>query len=159
LLDPGELDRVVLALVRADRPDVAGGVEQFGLFTTRLAHAGPAAPDAVTGAVLSGPGLPAAREARRINGVLAAVRGMAVHAVAVGDASWDLVPPLCEVAGDRDLPDEARAGDGRMSRQSRVGVGIRQRVGQTSAWEIIYYVKPLPGLPQVRTRHVLMGAP
>ncbi len=95
------------------------GIEQFGLFMTWLAHAGPAAPDAAAGAVLSGPGVPPARGARRINGVLAAVRGMAVHAVAVGEASGDLVPLLYEVADDRDLPGEARAGDGRMSWRMR----------------------------------------
>jgi integrase/recombinase XerD len=95
------------------------GVEQFGLFMTWLAHAGPAGPDAVAGAVLSGPGVAPARGARRINGVLAAVRGMAVHAVATGQASGDLVPLLYEVADDRDLPVEARAGDGRMSWRMR----------------------------------------
>ena len=95
------------------------GVEQSGLFMTWLAHAGPAAPDAVTGVVLPGPGVPAARGARRINGVLAAVRGMTVHAVCAGQASGDLVPLLYEVADDRDLPGEARAGDGRMSWRMR----------------------------------------
>jgi len=98
------------------------GVEQFGLFMTWLAHAGPAGPagpDAVTGAVLSGPGAAPVRGARRVNGVLTAVRGMAVHAVATGHASGDLVPLLYEVADDRDLPDEARAGDGRMSWRMR----------------------------------------
>jgi len=95
------------------------GVEQFGLFMTWLAHAGPAGPDAVAGAVLSGPGVAPARGARRINGVLAAVRGMAVHAVATGQASGDLVPLLYEVADDRDLSGEARAGDGRMSWRMR----------------------------------------
>jgi integrase/recombinase XerD len=95
------------------------GIEQFGLFMTWLAHAGPAAPDAVTGVVLSGPGVPAARGARRINGVLAAVRGMTVHAVSAGQASGDLVPLLYEVADDRDLPGEARASDGRMSWRMR----------------------------------------
>jgi integrase/recombinase XerD len=95
------------------------GIEQFGLFMTWLAHAGPTAPDAVAGAVLAGPGVPPARGARRINGVLAAVRGMAVHAVAAGQASGDLVPLLYEVADDRDLPGEARAGDGRMSWRMR----------------------------------------
>ena len=94
------------------------GIEQLGLFMTWLAHAGPAAPDAVAG-VLSGPGVPAARGARRINGVLAAVRGMAVHAVATGQASGDLVALLYEVADDRDLPVEARAADGRMSWRMR----------------------------------------
>ncbi len=95
------------------------GVEQFGLFMTWLAHAGPAGPDAVAGAVLSGPGVAPPRGARRINGVLTAVRGMAVHAVAAGQASEDLVPLLYEVADDRDLPGEARAGDGRMSWRMR----------------------------------------
>ena len=95
------------------------GIEQLGLFMTWLAHAGPPAPGGTTGAVLSGPGAPPARGARRINGVLAAVRGMAVHAVAVGQASGDLVPLLYEVTDDRDLPDEARAGDGRMSWRMR----------------------------------------
>ena len=95
------------------------GVEQFGLFMTWLAHAGPAGPGAVAGAVLSGPGVAPPRGARRINGVLAAVRGMAVHAVAAGQASEDLVPLLYEVADDRDLPGEARAGDGRMSWRMR----------------------------------------
>jgi integrase len=40
---------------------------------------------------------------------------MTVHAVAAGEAGGHLVPLLYEVADDRDLPDEARAGDGRMS--------------------------------------------
>jgi integrase/recombinase XerD len=96
-----------------------GGVEQLGLFMTWLAHAGPPAPGGTSGVVLSGPGAPPARGARRINGVLAAVRGMAVHAVAAGQASGDLVPLLYEVADDRDLPGEARAGDGRMSWRMR----------------------------------------
>src|ERR1019366_6484249 len=41
------------------------GIEQFGLFMTWLGHAGPAAPDAVTGVVLSGPGVPGRRRPRR----------------------------------------------------------------------------------------------
>src|SRR6266567_4153245 len=95
-----------------------GGVEQLGLFMTWLAHAGPAH-GGTTGVVLPGPGTPPARGARRINGVLAAVRGMTVHAVAAGQASGHLVPLLYEVADDRDLPGEARAGDGRMSWRMR----------------------------------------
>jgi integrase/recombinase XerD len=95
------------------------GVEQLGLFMTWLAHAGPPAPGGATGVVLSGPGTAPVRGARRINGVLAAVRGMTVHAVAAGQASRLLVPLLYEVADDRDLPGEARAGDGRMSWRMR----------------------------------------
>lgn len=95
------------------------GVEQLGLFMVWLAHAGPSAPDGTAAMVLSGPGIPPVRGARRINGVLAAVRGMTVHAVAAGRASGHLVPLLFEVADDRDLPVEARAGDGSMSWRMR----------------------------------------
>jgi len=90
------------------------GVEQIGLFMTWLAHA-PAAPGQEAGVVLHGPGAAPARGARRVNVVLTAVRGMTLHAVAEGTAPGRLVPVLYEVADDRDLPGEARAGDGRMS--------------------------------------------
>src|ERR1019366_5747037 len=83
------------------------GIEQFGLFMTWLAHAGPAASgiDAPAGVVvLAAPGSVPVRSARRINAVLTAVRGMIVHAVAEGTAPGHLVPILYEVADDRDLP-------------------------------------------------------
>ncbi len=54
------------------------GVAALGLFITWLRHAGPQASgvDVVVGAqVLAGPGAEPVREARRINGVLTAVRG------------------------------------------------------------------------------------
>ena len=94
------------------------GVEQVGLFMTWLAHA-PAAPGQEAGVVLHGPGAARPRGARRVNAVLAAVRGMTVHAVAEGTAPGRLVPVLYEVADDRDLPGEACAGDGRMSWRMR----------------------------------------
>jgi len=90
------------------------GIEQLGLFMTWLAHAGPAASGdgaPVTGMVLAGPGAELARGARRINAVLAAVRGMVLHAVAAGQAPGHLVPLLYEVADDRDLPDVMRGED------------------------------------------------
>jgi site-specific recombinase XerD len=98
------------------------GVEQLGLFMTWLAHAGPQASGAGAGPgglVLSGPGGTPARGARRINVVLAAVRGMVVHAVAAGEAAGHLVPVLYEIADDRDLPGAARGEDGRMSWRMR----------------------------------------
>lgn len=95
------------------------GVEQIGLFMTWLAHALPAASGADVGAVMAGPGAAPARGARRVNAVLAAVRGMTVHAVAAGTGGGHLVPLLYEIADDRDLPAEARAGDGRMSWRMR----------------------------------------
>ena len=91
------------------------GAGQLGLFMTWLAHAGRAVSgaDALAGAaLLAGPGTPAVRSARRINAVLAAVRGMVVHAVAAGTAPGHLVRVLYEVADDRDLPAAARGEDG-----------------------------------------------
>ena len=102
--------------------DWQGGVGQLGLFMTWLLHAGPAVSgvDALSGAqVLAGPGIRPARSARRVNAVLAAVRGMVVHAVAEGWAPGHLVRMLYEVADDRDLPDVARVEDG--------GTGWRMR--------------------------------
>ena len=61
-----------------------------------------------SGVVLAGPGAAPARSPSRINGVLTAVRGMVVHAVAAGQAPAGLVALLYEVADDRDLPDAAR---------------------------------------------------
>lgn len=94
------------------------GAEQLGSFMTWLRHAGPQVSGSGTGGaagvVLSGPGAGPARSARRVNGVLTAVRGMVVHAVAAGQASGHLVPLLYEVASDRDLPEQARDEDGRM---------------------------------------------
>src|SRR6266702_2749916 len=90
------------------------GAGQLGSFMTWLTHAGPAASCAgggPEGMVLAGPGSTPARGARRVNGVLTAVRGMVVHAVAAGQAGGDLVALLYEVADDRDLPDAVRGED------------------------------------------------
>jgi len=95
------------------------GAEHLELFMGWLQHAGPtvsgAGADAPGGAVVAGPGAVPARSARRINGVLTAVRSMVVHAVAAGQAGGDLLPLLYEVADDRDLPAAARDTDGRMA--------------------------------------------
>jgi len=108
-----------------------GGVEQFGLFVVWLAHAGPAASaaqaaDAGSAVVLAGPGAAPARCASRINGVLTAVRGMVVHAVAAGHGEPGLVAMLYEVADDRDLPTEARGEDGRMAWRMRARHRLRE---------------------------------
>jgi integrase/recombinase XerD len=108
-----------------------GGVEQFGLFMVWLAHAGPAASgaesaDAGWGVVLAGPGAAPVRCPSRINGVLAAVRGMVVHAVAAGQAPAGLVSLLYEVADDRDLPAAARGEDGRMAWRMRARHRLRE---------------------------------
>ena len=108
------------------------GAGQFGLFMTWLTHAGPEASGAAGGSegmVLAGPGSTPARGARRVNGVLTAVRGMVVHAVAAGQAGGDLVALLYEVADDRDLPDAARGEDGRIGWRMRA----RHRVHEPQA--------------------------
>jgi len=109
--------------------DWQAGVEQLGLFTTWLAHDGsslsPARADGA-GVVLAGPGGTPARGARRINGVLTAVRSMVVHAVADGQASGHLVPLLYELADDRDLPGAARGEDERMRWRMRARHGLHE---------------------------------
>ena len=107
------------------------GVERFGLFMTWLANAGPAASGAEaagtgSGVVLAGPGAAPARSPSRINGVLTAVRGMVVHAVATGQAPAGLVPLLYEVADDRDLPEAGRGEDGRMAWRMRARHRLRE---------------------------------
>jgi len=97
------------------------GAEQLALFMTWLSYAGPSASGAGAGAsvVLAGPGGVPARGARRVNGVLSAVREMVVHAVAAGHADGHLLPLLYELAEGRDLPEAARDSDGRMSWRMR----------------------------------------
>src|ERR1039457_499265 len=118
--------------------DWQAGAAHLGLFMTWLLHAGP--PGSGAGAVPGGAGRTGAgsaagpevwgggafggaagrrgrvaapaRSARRVNGILAAVRGMIVHAVTEGTAPGHLVRLLFEVADDADLPAGARAEDG-----------------------------------------------
>ena len=95
------------------------GAGQLPLFISWLQHAGAdvsgAGADALAGAVIAGPEAASARSARRVNGVLTAVRSMVVDAVAAGQAGGDLLSLLHEVADDRDLPAAARDTDGRMA--------------------------------------------
>ena len=100
------------------------GVEYVGLFMVWLRHAGPEvsgidASPIEMGEVLSGPGREPVRGARRVNGVLAAVRGFVVHAVDSGQAPAHLVPMLYELASERDLPEQAQREDGPMSWRMR----------------------------------------
>jgi integrase/recombinase XerD len=95
------------------------GVEHLGLFITWLRHAEAGADDDAGGLLLAGPGREPVRGARRINGVLAAVRGLVVHAVAAGQARGGLVAVVYEMADDRDLPEAARGEDARMGWRMR----------------------------------------
>lgn len=95
------------------------GVEHLGLFVTWLSHARGEGVDAGGGQLWAGPGHPPVRRARRVNGVLTAVRGLVVHAVAAGQARGDLVALVYEMADDRDLPDAARGEDARIGWRMR----------------------------------------
>ena len=102
--------------------DWVAGVEQLGLFITWLLHAGPEVSGldvAAGGQVLVGPGCEPVRGARRVNAVLAGVRGFVVHAVTAGQAPGRLLPLLYELADDRDLPAEARGEHGGMGWRMR----------------------------------------
>jgi len=101
------------------------GVEGFALFMTWLARARPSI-DGAASVVVAGPGAAAVRCPSRINGVLTAVRGMVVHAVATGHGAAGLVSMLYEVADDRDLPAEARGEDGRMVWRMRARHRLRE---------------------------------
>lgn len=93
------------------------GVAALGLFITWLRHAGPQSSgvDVVAGGqVLAGPGAEPVRGARRINAVLAAVRGWVAHAVAAGQAPGELMALIYELADERDLPAQARGAEHRM---------------------------------------------
>src|SRR6202165_1399750 len=90
-----------------------------------LAHARPSVDNAAS-VVVAGPAAAALRCPSRINGVLTAVRGMVVHAVATGHGAAGLVAMLYEVADDRDLPAEARGEDGRMAWRMRARHRLRE---------------------------------
>jgi len=102
------------------------GIEHLGLFMTWLRYAGAGEADGPPGQVLAGPGAFPVRGARRVNAVLAAVRGMAAHAVAAGRAPAHLVPLVYEVADGRDLPDEARGEEDRMFLRLRARHRLRE---------------------------------
>lgn len=98
------------------------GVAALGLFITWLRHAGPLASGVDVGAggqVLAGPGTDPVRQARRINGVLTAVRGFVTHAVTSGQAPGALTGLIYELADERDLPAQARGEESRMAWRMR----------------------------------------
>jgi site-specific recombinase XerD len=93
------------------------GVEHLGLFIMWLRHARET--EGEDGVLLAGPGADPVRGARRINGVLTAVRSLVAHAVAAGRAPGRLLPVLYEVGDARDLPEEARGEDAAMAWRMR----------------------------------------
>jgi integrase/recombinase XerD len=121
------------------------GAEHLGLFITWLRHApaeagGLEAVAAADGELLAGPGREPVRGARRVNGVLTAVRAFISHAVAAGQAPGSLLPMLYELADERDLPEQARTEDGRMRWRVRARHRLREpesAVDRASDGEIV----------------------
>jgi len=117
--------------------DWVAGVEHLGLFMVWLRHAGAGSDDAQ---VLVGPGVAPVRGPRRVNAVLAAVRGLVVHAVTAGAAPGRLLPVVYELADDRDLPAPVRGEDSgigwRLRARHRVRVA-ESRVDRASDAEIV----------------------
>ena len=135
------------------------GVEQLGLFVTWLRHAEGRVGDDLEGGgarLLAGPGRAPVRGARRINGVLAAVRGLVVHAVANGHARGDLVAVVYELADDRDLPEAARGEDARMGWRMRARHRVHEphrEVDRASDEEIVALLR---GCRSARDRLIVL---
>lgn len=94
--------------------DWQAGAEHLGLFITWLRYSKSDTDGGAGAQVFAGPGSRPERSARRINAVLAAVRGFAAHAVFTGRAPGTLLPVLYELGDDRDLPAQARGEDATM---------------------------------------------
>ncbi|MFE9890582.1 hypothetical protein [Streptomyces scopuliridis] len=79
----------------------------MGLFMVWLRYS-PSRLGAENSTVVWGPGTKPVRGERRVNGVLAAVRGLLSYAVSVGEAPQSVLGQLYELADSRDLPEEAK---------------------------------------------------
>jgi len=136
-----------------------GGVEQLGLFITWLRHAGSgvSGPEAASGGqVLVGPGQAPVRGARRVNAVLAAVRGFVAHAVSVGQASAGLLAMVYELADERDLPEQARGEDARMGWRMRARHRLREPDRPVERADDEQIVALLRGCRSVRDRLIVL---
>jgi integrase len=139
--------------------DWQAGVERLGLFVTWLRHAEARVGDDDPGGgaqLLAGPGRAPIRGARRINGVLAAVRALVVHAVAVGQARADLVAVVYELADDRDLPEAARGENARMGWRMRARHRVQEphrEVDRASDEEIVALLR---GCRSARDRLIVL---
>ncbi|MEU9398020.1 site-specific integrase [Streptomyces sp. NPDC048324] len=82
----------------------------MGLFMVWLRYT-PSRLDDEPGTVVCGPGMRPVRGERRVNGVLAAVRGLLSYAVSVDAAPRSVLGQIYELADSRDLPEEAKGED------------------------------------------------
>lgn len=119
------------------------GVKHLGLFVVWLRYSTVTA-SRPSGVMLFGPGHTPTRGTRRINGILAAVRGFVAYSVISGEAPPSLMSQIYELADERDLPDAARSEDGRMIRRMRALHRLNEPenpVNRASNEEIVALVK------------------
>ncbi|MEU9131832.1 site-specific integrase [Kitasatospora sp. NPDC048540] len=90
----------------------------LGLFMVWLKYS-PARPVNGPAVVMLGPGAAPARGERRINAVLAAVRGLLSHAVSIGEAPRSVLGQIYELADNRDLPSAAQGEESGLSYRLR----------------------------------------
>ena len=114
-----------LTWCRLTHRDWTTAAGQLGSFILWLRHA-PSRSGTAVPPVVPGPGAVPVRGPRRVNAVLAAVRGFLCFAVDQGDAPVQVLRQLFELADSRSLPAEARGEDGagrlRMRARHRVQV-------------------------------------
>jgi len=113
-------------LTRRDWRTAAGQLSSFILWLRHAPSGG--STDALS--VVPGPGAVPVRGPRRINAVLAAVRGFVCFAVDQGDAPGEVLRQLYELADSRSLPAEARGEDG----AGRLRMRARHRVRVPTSW-------------------------
>lgn len=133
------------------------GVEHLGLFVMWLRHAREAGEDGTV--LLAGPGAEPVRGARRINGVLTAVRSLVAHAVAAGRAPGQLLSVIYELGDARDLPEEARGEDAAMAWRMRARHRLHEpeaEVDRASDAEIVALLRAC-GSARDRLIVLLMG--
>jgi site-specific recombinase XerD len=115
-----------LTWCQLSRLDWRTASERLGSFILWLRHSPLPRDDRAGAVVLAGPGAAEVRGPRRINAVLAAVRGFLAFAVDQGEAPARVLHQLYELADSRSLPAEARGEDGawrlRMRARHRVRV-------------------------------------
>jgi hypothetical protein len=73
------------------------------------------------------------RGERRVNGVLAAVRGLLSYAVSVGAAPQSVLGQLYELADSRDLPEEAKGEETGLYYRLRENTELSARLEETDA--------------------------
>jgi site-specific recombinase XerD len=104
--------------------------DRMGSFVLWLRHNPTRGRDGEVSVVVAGPGARDVRGPRRINAVLAAVRGFLAFAVDAGEAPARVLGQLYELADSRSLPAEARGEDGAWRLRMRARHRVRVPTGR-----------------------------